>query len=146
MMKHFYIARINLGDELKKRENIQRVESLKKSEQEKENKEISIINSTKASALEGRKCRNSCQMSCFITKKNLNGEQLTDETINLALKIIKIQYSSWNGVENTAFGPIRQCNHHKKNFMLLPYSDNHWETAFGKSLNKMFMLPILVVA
>ena len=31
------------------------------------------------------------------------GEQLTDETINLAVKIIKNQYSFWNGFEDTIF-------------------------------------------
>ena len=75
----------------KKAKNIQRAESLKKPEQEQENEEISVINSTKISALEQGKCRTSSRMSSFITEQILNGEQLTDETINLALKILKNQ-------------------------------------------------------
>ena len=89
MMRYFYSGRIKLNDELKKGENIQKAESFKKPEQEYENQEIPIINSTKTSALERGKCRNSSQMSRFI----LNGEQLTDETINFAFKIIQNQYS-----------------------------------------------------
>ena len=91
MMRQFYRARIKLSDELKKGENNQRAESLKKPEQEQENEEISVINSTKISALEQGKCRTSSRMSSFITEQILNGEQLTDETINLALKILKNQ-------------------------------------------------------
>ena len=52
------------------------------------------------------KCRTSSQMSSFITEQILNGEQLTDETTNLALKIIKNQYSSWNCFEDTTLRPI----------------------------------------
>ena len=89
MMRQFYRARIKLSDELKKGENIQRAESLKKPEQKQENEEISIINSTKISAVERGKCRTSSRMSSFITEQILNGEQLTDETINLALKNLK---------------------------------------------------------
>ena len=48
-----------MSDELKIEKNIQRGESFKKSEQEKENEELSIINSTKISALERGKCRTS---------------------------------------------------------------------------------------
>ena len=36
----------------------------------------------------------------------LNGEQLTDETIKLTLKILKNQYFFWNGFEDTTLGPI----------------------------------------
>ena len=117
MMRHFCRASVKLSDELKKGENIQRVESLKKPDQEQENEEIFIIHSTKISALERRKCRTSCRMSSFITDLILNGEQLNDETINLALKIIKNQYSSWNGFEETTLGPIRQYNPLKNNFI-----------------------------
>ena len=88
-MRQFYRARIKLSDELKIGENIQRAESFKKSEQEKENEELSIINSTKISALERGKCRTSSRMSSCITEQILNGEQLTHETINLTLKILK---------------------------------------------------------
>ena len=56
------------------------------------------------------------------------------------------QYPSWNGFEDTILGPIRQYSHHKKNFIQLLYSDHHWTTICGKSLNEVFMLPILVVA
>ena len=94
MMRHLTRARIKLSDELKKAENIQRAQSLKKPEQEQKNEKISFINSTKISALERRKCRTSCRMSRFITEQILNGEQLTDKIINLALKIIKNQYFS----------------------------------------------------
>ena len=117
MMRHFCRASVKLSDELKKGENIQRVESLKKPDQVQENKEISIINSVKISALERRKCRTSCRMSSFITDLILNDEQLNDETINLVLKIIKNQYSSWNGFEETTFGTIRQYNPLKNNFI-----------------------------
>ena len=120
MMRRFYTTRIKLSDELKKGENIQRAKSLKKPEQEQENEEISIINSTKISTLERRKGRTSCRMSGFITEQILNGEQLTNETISLALKIIKNHYSSWSGIEGTTFGPIRQCNH--LNYNTLPSS------------------------
>ena len=130
MMRQFYRARIKLSDELKKGENNQRAESLKKPEQEQENEEISIISSTKISAVERGKCRTSSRMSSFITEQILNGEQLTDETINLALKILKKQYPSWNGFEDTTLGPIRQYSHHKKNFIQIPYSDHHWTTFF----------------
>ena len=118
MMRHFCRASVKLSDELKKGENIQRVESLKKPDQVQENKEtLSIINSGKISALERRKCRTSCRMSSFITDLILNGEQLTAETINLALNIIKNQYSFWNRFDDTTFGPVRQYNPHKKNFI-----------------------------
>ena len=146
MMRQFYRARIKLSDELKKGENIQRAESLKKPEQKQENEEISIINSTKISAVERGKCRTSSRMSSFITEQILNGEQLTDETINIALKILKNQYPSWNGLEDTTVGPIRQYSQHKKNFIQILYSDHHWTTVRGKSLNEVFMLLILVVA
>ena len=145
-MRQFYRARIKLSDEFKKGENIQRAESLKKPEQEQENEEISIINSTKISAVERGKCRTDSRMSSFITEQILNGEQLTDETINLALKILKNQYPSCNGFQDTIVGPIRQYSHHKKNFTQILYSDHHWTTVCGKSLNEVFMLPILVVA
>ena len=56
------------------------------------------------------------------------------------------QYPSWNGFEDTTLGPIRQYSHHKKNFIEILYSDHHWTTMCGKSLNEVFMLPILVVA
>ena len=115
MMRQFYRARIKLSDELKKGENIQRAESLKKPEQEQKNEEISIISSIKISDVERGKCRTSSRMPSFITEQILNGEQLTDETINLALKILKKQYPSWNGFEDTTLGPIRQYSHHKKN-------------------------------
>ena len=86
-------------------------------------------------------------MSSFITEQILNGEQLTDETINLALKILKNQCSSWNGgFEDTTLGPIQQYSHHKNNFIQILYSDHHCKTVCGKSLNEVFMLPILVVA
>ena len=130
MMRQFYRARIKLSDELKKGENNQRAESLKKPEQEQENEEISIISSTKISAVERGKCRTSSRMSSFITEQISNGEQLTDETINLALKNLKKQYHSWNGFEDTTLGPIRQYSHHKKNFIQIPYSDHHWTTFF----------------
>ena len=146
MMRQFYRARIKLSDELKKGENIQRAESLKKPEQEQENEEISIINSTKISPVKRGKYRTSSRMSSFIVEQILNGEQLTDETINLALKILKNQYPSWNGFEDTTLGPIRQYSHHKKNFIQILYSDHHWTTMCGESLNEVFMLPILVVA
>ena len=94
MMRQFYRARIKLSDELKKGENIQRAESLKKLEQEQENEEISIISSTKIPAVERGKCRTSSRMSSFITKQILIDEQLTNETINIALKILKNQYPS----------------------------------------------------
>ena len=68
MIKQFYRARIKLSDELKKWENIQRAQSLKKPEQEQEIEEVSIINSTKTSALERGKCRTSTRMSSFITQ------------------------------------------------------------------------------
>ena len=55
MMRQFYRATIKLNNKLKKGENVQRAESLKKPQQEQENKEISIINSTKLSALERKK-------------------------------------------------------------------------------------------
>ena len=146
MMRQFYRARIKLSDELKKGEKVQGRASLKKTEQEQENQEISIINSTKISALERRKCRTSCRMSSFISEQILKGEQLTDATTNLAFQIIKNQYSSWNGIEDTTFRLIRQHNRHKKNFILILYSDHHWTTVCGKSLNEVFMLPILVIA
>ena len=146
MMRQFYRARIKLSDELKKGENIQRAERLKKPEQEQKNEEISIISSTKISAVKRGKCRTSSRMSSFITEQILNGEQLTDETINLALKILKKQYPSWNGFEDTTLGPIRQYSHHKKKFIQILYSDHHWAILCGKSLNEVLMLPILVVA
>ena len=130
MMRQFYRARIKLSDELKKGENNQRAESLKKPEQGQENEEISIISSTKISALERGKCRTSSRMSSFITEQISNGEQLTDETINLTLENLKKQYPSWNGFEDTTLGPIRQYSHHKKNFIQIPYSDHHWTTFF----------------
>ena len=130
MMRQFYRARIKLSDELKKGENNQRAESLKKPEQEQENEEISIISSTKISAVERGKCRTSSRMSNFITEQISNGEQLTDETINLTLENLKKQYTSWNGFEDTTLGPIRQYSHHKKNFIQIPYSDHHWTTFF----------------
>ena len=45
-------------------------------------------------------------MSSFISEQILNGEQLTDETIKLTLKILKNQYFFWNGFEDTTLGPI----------------------------------------
>ena len=80
-----------MSDELKKGENNQRAESLKKPEQEQENEEISIISSTKISALERGKCRTSSRMSKFTTEQILNGQQLTNEAVNLGLKILKNQ-------------------------------------------------------
>ena len=74
MMRQFYRARIKLSDELKKGENNQRAESLKKPEQGQENEEISIISSTKISALERGKCRTSSRTSSFITEQISNGE------------------------------------------------------------------------
>ena len=71
-------------------------------------------------------------MSSFITEQILNGEQLTDETINIALKILKNQYSSWNSFENTTLGPVRQYSHHKKIFVQILYSEHHWATVCGK--------------
>ena len=130
MMRQFYRAKIKLSDELKKGENNQRAESLKKPEQEQENEEISIISSTKISAVERGKCRTSSRMSSFITEQISNGEQLTDETINLTLENLKKQYPSWNGFEDTTLGPIRQYSHHKNNFIQIPYSDHHWTTFF----------------
>ena len=56
-------------------------------------------------------------MSSFITEQILNGEQLTDETINLTLRILKNQYSFQNGFEGTTLGPVRQYSHYKKNFI-----------------------------
>ena len=56
------------------------------------------------------------------------------------------QYPSWNGFEDTTLEAIRQYSHHKKNFIEILYSDHHWTTVCGKSLNEVFMLPILVVA
>ena len=114
-------------------------------EQEQENEETSMINSTKISGFKRRKYRTSCWMSSFITKGVLNGEQLTDET-SLALKIIKNQYCFWNGLEDTTVGPIRQYNHHKNNFIWILYSDHHGTTVCGKYLNEVFLLPILVAA
>lgn len=55
-------------------------------------------------------------MSSFMTEQILNGEQLTNETINLEFKIIKYQYSFWNNFEDITPGPIQQYHHHKKNF------------------------------
>ena len=91
MMRQFYRARTKLSDELKKGSNTQRVEGFKEPEQEQDNEEISIFNSTKISALKRGKCRASSPMSSFITEHFLNDEQLTDETINLVLKILKNQ-------------------------------------------------------
>ena len=91
MMRQFYRARIKLSDELKKGENNQRAESLKKPEQGQENEEISIISSTKISALERGKCRTSSRMSKFTTEQILNGQQVTNEAVNLGLKILKNQ-------------------------------------------------------
>ena len=88
MTRQFYRPMIKLSDELKKGENIQRAESFKNQSKNKK-MELSIINSTKISALERGKCRTSSRMSSFITKQISNGEQLTDETINLALKNLK---------------------------------------------------------
>ena len=67
-MRYFYRAKINFRHELKKGENIQKWESLKKPEQEHENEETSINNSTETSALERRKHGTSCRMSSFIAK------------------------------------------------------------------------------
>ena len=116
-----------------------------RTKQKQENEEMSIINSTKTSVLKREKCRTSSRMSSFITEQILNSEQLTDET-NLALKILKNQYSYWNGFEDTTLGPIRQYSYHKKKFIQILYSDHHWTTVCGKSLNEVFMLPSLVVA
>ena len=91
MMRQFYRARTKLSDELKKGSNTQRVEGFKEPEQEQDNEEISIFNSTKISALKREKCRASSPMPSLITEHILNGEQLTDETINLVLKILKNQ-------------------------------------------------------
>ena len=91
MMRQFYRARTKLSDELKKGSNTQRVESFKEPEQEQDNEEISITNSTKISALKRGKCRASSPMPSLITEHILNGEQLTDETVNLVLKILKNQ-------------------------------------------------------
>ena len=66
--------------------------------------------------------------------------------MNLALKILKNQYSSWNGFEDTTLEPIRQYSHHKKNFIQILYSNHHWTTVCGKSLNEVFMLTSFVVA
>ena len=66
------------------------MESFKEPEQQQDNEEISIINSTKISPLKRGKCRASSLMSSFITKHILSGEQLTDET-NLVLKILENQ-------------------------------------------------------
>ena len=66
---------------------------------------------------------------------------ITDETINLSLKILKS--STLPGI---ALRPIPQYSHHKKNFILILYSSHHLTTVYGKSLNKVFMLPSLVVA
>ena len=145
MTRQFYRPMIKLSDELKKGENIQRAESFKKQSKNKK-MELSIINSTKISALERGKCRTSSRMSSFISEQILNGEQLTDETIKLTLKILKNQYFFWNGFEDTTLGPISQCSHYKKNFIQILYSYHHRTTASGKSLNKVFMLPILVDA
>ena len=145
MTRQFYRPMIKLSDELKKGENIQRAESFKKQSKNKK-MELSIINSTKISALERGKCRTSSRMSSFITEQILNGEQLTHETINLTLKILKNQYSFQNGFEGTTLGPVRQYSHYKKNFIQILYSDHHRTTASGKSLNEAFMSPILVNA
>ena len=85
-------------------------------------------------------------MSRFIAEQFLNGEQLTDETINLVLEILKNQYSSWNGFEDTTLGPIRQHSHHKKNLSKYFTLIITGQLCVGKSLNEVFMLSILVVA
>ena len=105
MTRQFYRPVIKLSDELKKGEKIQRAESFKNQSKNKK-MELSIINSTKISALERGKCRTSSRMSSFISEQILNGEQLTDETIKLTLKILKNQYFFWNGFEDTTLGPI----------------------------------------
>ena len=66
-------------------------------------------------------------VECLVSSpsRNLNGEQLTDEAVNLGLKILKNKYPSWNGFEDTTLGPIRQYSHHEKNFIQLLYSDHH---------------------
>ena len=90
-MRQFYRARTKLSGELKKGSNTQRVEGFKEPEQEQDNEEISVFNSTKISALKRGKCGASSPMSSLFTEHILNGEQLTDETINLVLKILKNQ-------------------------------------------------------
>ena len=65
------------------------MDSLEKPEQDQVNE--NIINLTKISAVKRGKCRTISRISSFITKQILNGEQLTDETINLVLKILKKQ-------------------------------------------------------
>ena len=90
MTRQFYRPVIKLSDELKKGENIQRAESFKNQSKNKK-MELSIINSTKISALERGKCRTSSRMSKFTTEQILNGQQLTNEAVNLGLKILKNQ-------------------------------------------------------
>ena len=64
------------------------MDNLEKPEQDQVNENINL---TKISAVNRGKCRTISWISSFITKQILNGEQLTDETINLILKILKKQ-------------------------------------------------------
>ena len=78
------------------------------------------------STLERVKCRTSSRMSDFITDQILNGEQLTDEKINLALKVLKNQCLSWNDFEDTTLGPIRLYSKEKNNCATVQLSNCVW--------------------
>ena len=96
-MRQFYHAKIQLKEELEKIENTRQNELIE-GKYEKKDEEIQLTKIIPPQN-EGEKCRKSSHMNNFTKEQIMNSEQLTDETINLALKILKNEHPSWNGLK-----------------------------------------------